>query len=303
MPDYLMKRNGFWQFVRRVPLEFAELDPRGVVKHSTKVAVKKDRLGLKARRIADAMNRELEAYWRGLSEGKSQEASDRYNEARRRFRTLGFGYVEMAELADRPTLEALDREALLDAFDQIGRAAASAGTKLQIAVYGGSALLLASNFRFSTEDVDVSRLEQPLPDWLAAILSKIARQNNWQEDWFNDGVAFHLSSLADRAADHLEFATFPRDAGPPGLVVSVPSAEYLLALKLKAARVMDPLRGETERIDILNLMQVVGISTVEEAIAVLGRYFPVSAASSEKQRFLLKNMNREGGIDAPKYPR
>jgi hypothetical protein len=47
-----------------------------------------------------------------------------------------------------------DRDALLNAFDRIGRAAASAGTKLQIAVYGGSALILASNFRFATEDAD-----------------------------------------------------------------------------------------------------------------------------------------------------
>jgi hypothetical protein len=86
-------------------------------------------------------------------------------------------------------------------------------------------------------------------------------------------------------------------------VVSVPSAEYLRALKLKAARVLDPVRGETERLDILNLMQVVGISTAEEAIALLGRYFPVSAASFEKQRFLWENMSREGGINAPKYPR
>jgi hypothetical protein len=46
---------------------------------------------------------------------------------------------------------AFDREALLDAFDSIGRAAARAGTKLQIAVYGGSALMLASNFRVATE--------------------------------------------------------------------------------------------------------------------------------------------------------
>jgi hypothetical protein len=198
---------------------------------------------------------------------------------------------------------AFGRDALLDAFDQIGRAAALAGTKLQIAVYGGSALMLASNFRFATEDVDVSELERPLPDWLAAVVHEIAGKNDWQDDWFNDGVALHLSSLADRAADHLEFGTFPRDGSPPGLVVSVPSAEYLLALKLKAVRVMDPIRGETERLDILNLMQVVGISSVEDAIALLGRYFPVSAASSEKQRFLLKNMNREGGIDAPKYPR
>ena len=198
---------------------------------------------------------------------------------------------------------AFDRDALLDAFDRIGRAAALAGTKLQIAVYGGSALMLASNFRFATEDVDVSELEHPLPGWLAAVVDEIAKENGWLDDWFNDGVAFHLSPLADRALDHLEFGTFPRDGTAPGLAVSVPSAEYLLALKLKAALVTDPLRGETERLDILNLMQVVGISTVEDAIALLGRYFPVSAAASEKQRFLLKNMNREGGIDAPEYPR
>ena len=198
---------------------------------------------------------------------------------------------------------AFGRDALLDAFDRIGRAAAKAGTKLQIAVYGGSALMLASNFRFATEDVDVSELERPLPHWLTAVVHEIAEENRWREDWFNDGVAFHLSSIADRAADHLEFGTFPRDGTPAGLVVSVPSAEYLLALKLKAFRIMDPLRGEAERLDILNLMRVVGISTIEDAITLLGRYFPASAVSSEKQRFLLKNMNREGGADAPKYPR
>jgi hypothetical protein len=191
----------------------------------------------------------------------------------------------------------------LDAFDQIGRAAVLAGTKLQIAVYGGSALMLASNFRFATEAVDVSELERPLPGWLPEVVHEIARKNLWQDDWFNDAVAFHLSSLADSAADHLEFGTFPRDGTSPGLVVSVQSAEYLLAMKLKAVRVLDPVRGEVERLDILNLMQVVGISTAEEAIALLGRFFPVSAASSEKQRFLLQNMSREGGIDAPRYPR
>jgi hypothetical protein len=200
-------------------------------------------------------------------------------------------------------MTAFDRDALLDAFDRIGRAAVEAGTKLQIAVYGGSALMLASNFRFATEDVDVSELPRPLPEWLSRTLREIASERAWQEDWFNDAVAFHLSALADRADDHLEFGTFPRDTSPPGLVVSVPTAEYMLALKLKAFRVMDPSRGEIERLDILNLMQVVGIATVDEAIRLLARYFPTSAASSEKQRFLLKNMNREGGADAPKYPR
>jgi hypothetical protein len=196
-----------------------------------------------------------------------------------------------------------DREALLDAFDQIGRAAVAAGTRLQIAVYGGSSLMLASNFRFATEDVDIAEIGGKWPQWLTDVASQIAAARGWAEDWLNDGVAFHLSALASPAADHLEFGTFPRDGSPPGLVVSVPTAEYLLALKLKAMRVTDVVRGDTERLDILNLMQVVGIESVDQAVALLGKYFPVSGASAEKQRFLLKNMSREGKSDAPEYPR
>ena len=197
----------------------------------------------------------------------------------------------------------LDREALLDAFDRIGFAAIAAGTKLHIVVYGGSALMLASNFRFATEDVDIADIGGDWPKWLTEVVATIAVEKGWSDDWLNDGVVFHLSALADRAKDHLEFGTFPRDSSPPGLVVSVPTAEYLLALKLKAFRTQDTLRGDTERLDILNLMDVVGISTADQAIAVLGKYFPISAASSEKQRFLLKNIDKSGKSDAPKYPR
>jgi hypothetical protein len=198
---------------------------------------------------------------------------------------------------------ALDRDKLLAAFDEIGRAAVAAGTRLEIAVYGGSALMLASNFRYGTEDVDISEITRPWPEWLEQSVRRISIETGWAEDWFNDGVAFHLSTLADRSADHLEFGTFPRGVEAPGLVVYVPTAPYMLALKLKAIRINDPVRGEQERLDILNLMRVCGIHTVDDAIAVLARYFPVSAASPEKQRFLLKNMNLDGATDAPKYPR
>ncbi|MBC7578874.1 MAG: hypothetical protein H7312_16165 [Tardiphaga sp.] len=196
-----------------------------------------------------------------------------------------------------------DRDALLEAFDDIARAAVAAGTRLQIAVYGGSALMLASNFRFATEDVDIAEIGGDWPQWLREVAKKIATERGWGDDWLNEGVAFHLSALASPADDHLEFGTFPRDGSTPGLVVTVPTAEYLLAMKLKAMRVTDVVRGDTERLDILNLMQVVGIESVDQAITLLGKYFPVSAASPEKQRFLLKNMSREGKSDAPEYPR
>jgi hypothetical protein len=197
---------------------------------------------------------------------------------------------------------ALDREKLLAAFDEIGRAAVAAGAQLHIAVYGGSALMLASNFRFSTQDVDVSKLEQPWPEWLRQTVDALAAKYGWQPDWFNDGVAFHLSALADLGGDHLEFGSFPPNSAA-GLIVYVPSTQYLLALKLKAIRVNDPIRGEQERLDILNLMRVAGIRSADEAIALLTRYFPNSGAAAEKQRFLLKHMNPEGAVDAPEYPR
>jgi predicted proteasome-type protease len=69
-----------------------------------------------------------------------------------------------------------DRDQLLAAFDEIGLAAVSAHTRLDIVVYGGSALMLASNFRFSTEDVDIAEIGQPWPSWLSDVVARVATQ-------------------------------------------------------------------------------------------------------------------------------
>lgn len=109
MPDYLTDRNGVWHFVRRVPLDYAKLDTRGVIKHSTKIEVAKDKRGVKASKVAEVMNRELMAYWEGLRQGREKEAEERYAAARRRARTLGFDYAETAELTNRSAVEILER--------------------------------------------------------------------------------------------------------------------------------------------------------------------------------------------------
>lgn len=196
-----------------------------------------------------------------------------------------------------------DRDELLSAFDDVGRAAVENGVVLHIAVYGGSALMLASNFRFSSEDVDIAELDQPWPRWLSHTVKRISKERGWAEDWINDAVSVHLSALATLAGDHVEFGTFPRSDAEAGLVVYVPSAEYLLALKLKAARLLDPVRGDREQRDIRNLMRVTGISTAEDAVAVMARFFPRSAADPAKQLFLLRHvLASDGGTDASRYP-
>jgi hypothetical protein len=199
-------------------------------------------------------------------------------------------------------MAAFDRNQLLAAFDRLGARAREHGTRLEVAVYGGSALMLASNFRFATEDADVVSLGDGWPDWLSREAGLIAAENGWAPDWFNDAVSFHLSPLADQASAHVEFGTFPRDEGAPGFVVHVPTAEYMLALKLKAARVADPAKGAQEAQDIANLIRAAEVRSIDHAIAILARYFPRSAADAGKQRFVLRHLWPEEEGDAPEYP-
>ena len=205
----------------------------------------------------------------------------------------------------------LDRELLATAFDALGQAAIKQGERLEIAVYGGSALMLASNFRFSSEDVDIAVLSGDWPGWLTDAVVAIGAALGLSHDWLNDAVAVHLSAHAGRVADHVAFGTFPRQvaegaedpAEPPvGLVVFVPTANYLLAMKLKAMRVLDPVKGAEEAADIRHLMAVVGVSTGQEALAILKRFYPKSAAAPEKLLFLLKHLDvRPETGDAPQY--
>lgn len=198
----------------------------------------------------------------------------------------------------------LDRNSLLEAFDRIGRAAVAAGTKLQIAVYGGSALMLASNFRFATEDVDIAAIGQSWPSWLTDIVGRIARDNAWSTTWLNDAVTFHLSALARGDRDLTAFGAFPRRGEKIGLAVFVPTARYMLALKLKALRISDFEKGRQDMADVAHLLKVLGISEVEQAVGILAEYFPNSAADADKQRFVLKRLLTEGtSVDAPRYPR
>jgi hypothetical protein len=199
---------------------------------------------------------------------------------------------------------ALDRDSLLTAFDEIGRAAIAAGTRLSIVVFGGSALMLASNFRFTTEDVDIAEIEKPWPAWLTDVIERIARQNGWSSEWINDAVTFHLSREAQAERDLTSYGTFPRREEKVGLTVLIPTARYLLALKLKALRVSDYRKGATDMADVANLLRVLGITEVEPAIQLLAEFFPKSAVDADKQRFVLKRILRqEGSDDAPHYPR
>ncbi|UFW90463.1 hypothetical protein BjapCC829_18770 [Bradyrhizobium barranii] len=114
MPDFLTRRHGTWQFVRRVPVEFAKLDRRGVVKHSTRIKIADDRSGRRAERVAQQLNEQLEIFWKGLANGRRADQLTSYEAARQRTRSLGFEYIEHEELLRQPPEARLQRlEALV----------------------------------------------------------------------------------------------------------------------------------------------------------------------------------------------
>ena len=197
-----------------------------------------------------------------------------------------------------------DRDQLLAAFDEIGEAAIAAHTRLDIAVFGGSALMLASNFRFSTEDVDIAEIGRPWPHWLAEVVARIATRNGWMEHWLNDAVSFFLSPLAQPGRDLVIWGTFPRKADKTGLTVFIPTARYMLALKLKALRVAKYEKGTKDLADVAGLLRVLDVTDVDAAIAILTEFFPKSTADAEKARFVVKRiLSTESPADAPSYPR
>ena len=200
--------------------------------------------------------------------------------------------------------KAFDRNQLLAAFDEIGAAAVAAHARLDIAVFGGSALMLASNFRFSTEDVDIAEIGQPWPGWLSDVVARIATRHGWTEDWLNDAVTFFLSPVAQSQRDMVIWGTFPRAADKTGLTVFLPTARYMLALKLKALRVAKFEKGTKDLADVAGLLRVLEITDADEAIGILLEFYPNSAADAEKARFVLRQvLSTEGPLDAPRYPR
>jgi hypothetical protein len=90
MSDFLTRRGATWHFVRRVPAEFAALDRRGIVRHSTRIKIVDDRLGRRASRVAHMLNSELESYWKGLADGRSTADLPHYDQARRHARSVEF---------------------------------------------------------------------------------------------------------------------------------------------------------------------------------------------------------------------
>jgi hypothetical protein len=159
--------------------------------------------------------------------------------------------------------KSLTKTDILRALNRLGELAHAKGATLEVALYGGAVFTVVYGSRDSTKDVDaIAR-----PNALAQQLSRrVAREQNLPEDWLNDDVRQFLASVEEkRQLASVEFG--------PGLVVSVPTAAYLLAMKVNACRA--PLPGYAgDQEDILFLVRKMGFRSFGEVEAIYHRFFP-----------------------------
>lgn len=142
--------------------------------------------------------------------------------------------------------------------------------KGEICLYGGAVMCLAFKARPATKDVDA--IFEPVKEIRRAAL-KVAERHNLNVGWLNFAVKIFV-------VEHEKRILFDF----PNLRIFIPEADYLLAMKILAARA-----DTSDLDDIKFLVKDLQIKTVEEAVKVVRNYYPHKAIKPET-RFLLEEI-------------
>jgi hypothetical protein len=165
----------------------------------------------------------------------------------------------------------LSRDQIVELLTELGYELAQEGIRGDLFVVGGAAMALAFNTQRATRDID-GVFEPKLEVYAAA--AKVAARRGIPEAWLNDAVK-GLPGADARSRAVLDV---------PGFRVSVPSAQYLLALKVAAARV------DRDADDIRLLAELCGLHSAEEVLALTDEVMGGRQPLLPKVQFLVEEM-------------
>ena len=159
--------------------------------------------------------------------------------------------------------EPLTRSHIVQALKRLAELATAAGLELELSLYGGAVFTLVYGSRDATKDIDA--IIRPSAA-AAPLIQQVAREQGLPDDWLNSQVSQFLAAREEKRL-------YPSEDFGPGLRISVPTAAYLLALKLHAARPSLPGYAGDEA-DIRFLLSRLRPATPAEAGAIYERFFP-----------------------------
>lgn len=165
----------------------------------------------------------------------------------------------------------LNYDIIVDAFDVMGRYLRDqCGLIGEIAVYGGTAMLLQFPWRKMTEDVDVTILTGERESAVKDAAAFAAVRLGLPDDWLNNYVG-GFTPETESQAFFSTHGVYPRGE-VPGLRVFLAKPQYLCAMKLKALERESVDDRDFE--DIVKLALEIGIDTVDHLKQLFTSFFP-----------------------------
>ena len=158
-------------------------------------------------------------------------------------------------------------------FELLDQELAARRVKGEIYLVGGAVMCLVFNAREATKDVDALFEPARLVREAAA---RVAVKAGLAPGWLNDAVKGYLSPRGE----------FDRFLELPHLNVFVARPQYLLAMKSAALRLGEEFHDLD---DVRYLLRYLNIQTVDEALAVVLRYFDESQLMP-KTRMILEEL-------------
>ena len=174
------------------------------------------------------------------------------------------------------------KEDILENLEEIAKRLKSMNKTADVAIYGGSAIILLWEFRKSTRDIDI--IIRNGEEEIKNIAKDIAVEKNYPEGWLSDQVKTFSSINAEKKL----FLEIPKDE--PSLRIFTPDPKYLLAMKCMA------MRHETDTFDIKNLMKMLNIKKEEHVISIVEKYYPYDAIPA-RTLFGIKEIIKEISIN------
>ena len=161
-------------------------------------------------------------------------------------------------------IEKLSRENIVAIFEKMGQLCKEKGQYFEIAVYGGSALMLSFDYRESTVDVDFIPLRGAASD-ISDMADVACKSLNFENYILRDDVQMFVSDVAK----HKIFGEFPKGDG--NLRVFTAQPKYIFAMKTMAMR--NSLESH-DMLDIWELIDKCGIKNIEHARLITQEYYP-----------------------------
>jgi len=156
------------------------------------------------------------------------------------------------------------------AFSLMGAYLRERKTVGEVAVFGGSAIMLQFDWRHSTRDVDAMVVSAGNHGLVREAADFAARELGLERSWLSEAVAQYTSRAG--SASGLAFSGIYPENGTPGLRVVVAKPDYLLAMKLAA--LAREAADDRDFDDARKLASGIGATSVDQLEKAFLAYFP-----------------------------